>query len=320
MKKYKKFFINTLILMIIFPVLLIFLGLIIGNHIIGKGVFKYNESEMIHKWLSQKKSIASDLNKNKKNKIVLLSGSNTLFGINAEIVEKRVGISTLNYASHKDLESYIFYDAKNILKKGDTVIMPLEYVFYEDSTEINPMPTTLVQYIISYDHGYYEQLSIPDKLKVLSYLLRFDTLTSVGKKNTEREYKLSRRGDIIGNTGHDNEVIKTLHPRKIKSCRLSPNYKNWNLHKFIKWCQENDIKVYATAPNIYHGAVTTKEEKESVEQIKEFYKKSGVNFVGKLEDSFFDLKYIYNSDYHLNKEGQKIRSNNIIKIINGFKE
>lgn len=315
MNIYKNFFIKTLILMIIIPILIIIMTLFLSNYLVGNGFVKYGESEMVHGWLMQKKQIAEELSQ-KGAKVVFLSGSNALFGVNAEEIEKVTGRQTLNYGSHAGLSTYIFYDAKQILKNGDTVILPLEANYYSDDGEINSMPTTLVEYIISYDNNYYKQLPINNKLKILAYLIRFKTITYMGRKNKDYLPELSPRGDF-NNIRLDENYAKTANPDMIVVEKLSDNYKKWELYKFIQWCKEKDIKVYAFAPNIYHKATATKEEQNSFIEIKKFYKLAGVRFIGEFEDGFFGLKYMYNTNYHLNQSGQKIRTEYFLQKLRG---
>jgi hypothetical protein len=306
--------------MILVPILIILISLFTSNYFIGKGIIRYGESQMIHKWIEQKKQASEQLSKN-GSKIVILSGSNTLYGVNAVEIGKKTGDQVLNYGIHGGLAAYIFYDAKRILKKGDTVFIPLEYCYYSDDYEINNLQTTLVEYTIGYDNSYYRQLPIKSKLKILAYLIRFDSLTALGK-NVENQFELSSRGDIIDEVamGLDKDYAKSAKPMEIRVEKLSSRYKEWELYKFIQWCKEEKIQIYAFAPNVYHKKIATKEEQESLNEIRKFYDLAGVKFIGKFEDGFFDLKYMYNTEYHLNKKGQDIRSNYFIqKIRNDIK-
>lgn len=313
MNTYKKFFIKTLILMLIVPILITITALFLGDYFIGKGIVRYGESQMIHQWMVQKRQAAEKLS-NRGPKIVFVSGSNTLFGVSAEKIEKETGIPTLNYASHAGLSSYIFYSAKKVLKKGDIVFLPLEYCFYFDKAEINELPTTLVEYTIAYDNEYYRQLPVRSKLKVLAYLVRLDSLTALGK-TINRKYTLSNRGDIIDAIGTDKDYAKNAQFGEVKVEKLSKNYKKWELYKFLEWCKLKDIKVYAFAPNLYHQRIMTKDEQKAAEEVRKFYDLVGVEFIGTFEDGFFNLKDICNTFYHLNQQGQSKRSNYFIKKI-----
>lgn len=313
MKTYKKFFIKTLIFMLAAPVAIIILALLSSDYFIGKGFIKYGESQMVYKWFTQKKEAAKKLDK-KGPKLVFLSGSNTLFGVNAERIEKETGIPSLNYGSHGGLTSYIFYDAKRVLKPEDVVIMPLEYQFYLDDNEINSLQNTAIEYAISYDNEYYKQLSITNKLKIIKYLLQVKTITCIGK-TVEEEFKLSSRGDTLDNIGVDKDFKKTAKYGKLSSNKVTEKSKKWELYKFINWCKDNNIKMYAFAPNMYHQSTITLEEQQAFEQIKKFYDLAGVKFIGSAQDGFFELEDMYNTIYHINLKGQKTRTDYFIKKI-----
>lgn len=316
MKTYKNFLLKTLILMLLLPSILISLILFIGNKTIGKEIFIYEEAQMTHEWLMQKKHIATELSK-KGPKIVFLSGSNGLHGINALEIEKETGISTLNYCSQICLEAYIFYDVKKILKKGDIVIMPLEYSFYSDWTEFKELSKDFPEYVISYDRPYYSQLPLSSKLDILFFLFRLSSIIAF-KNDINNKYMLDSRGDIIyskNNKINSKFYTKNTIVKDIKIGKLSTNYKKWKLYEFIQWCNANNIKVYGAAPNIYHSVNSSKSEQASFAEIKKFYNLAGCDFIGRFEDGFFDLRYISNTKYHLNKNGVEIRTAYFIKKI-----
>lgn len=78
---------------------------------------------------------------------------------------------------------------------------------------------------------------------------------------------------------------------------------------------KNDITVYATAPNIYHGVMYTDKELMSFNKIRDFYKSLNVNFLGGLKDSFYQYDDMYDTIYHLNQKGQKKRTAQVIKLL-----
>jgi hypothetical protein len=64
-------------------------------------------------------------------KVVILGGSNALFGFNSALIERETGVKTVNMSLHAALElDYLVQFARPALKKGDTVILALEYTFY----------------------------------------------------------------------------------------------------------------------------------------------------------------------------------------------
>lgn len=317
MNIYKNFFIKTLLLMIVVPFLIILVALLIGDHVIGKKNMVFDESYMINSWITQKENAANKLNKN-GSKIVFVAGSNTLYGVNTKKIGDATGIPTLNLGTHAGLSAYIFYEAKKVLKPKDIVFLPLEYEYYTDEYQINSLPLTLVEYVISYDNNYYKLLSLKNKLRILTYTAQLKAIISIGKKH-DRQYPLSSTGDVVEVLETDKNFAATAVPLEINVSKLSSNYQKWELYKFIQWCKRNDVKVFAFAPNFHHKQCVTEKEKSSLIEIYKFYKLVGVDFVGTFEDGFYNLHDMYNTPYHLNKKGQEKRTIYFIKKIKKLK-
>lgn len=312
-KIYKTFLIKTLILMILVPVALVIFGIITGEKVIGTGFIKYGESQVINNWLDVKKNYAKE-HKNAR-KIVFISGSNTLFGIDAKEIEKELKIPTLNYGVHGGLLNYIFYSAKQLLNQGDIVILPLEYNYYtKPNFPDNFISTTIIEYTISYDKGYFDTLNFKDKILVLNYLTKLKTLASIGKV-AGAQYVLDKNGDIEDKTGCDENFIKNYKFEPLNFEMDFKDYKSSELYKFIDWCKKNNIKVYSMAPSIYHSQNTTFEEEKFFLEILEFYKLSNVKFLGNFKDGFFEKEYIFNTEYHLNTSGKAKRTKHVLSLI-----
>ena len=314
MNTYKKFFIKTIILILLTSFLVSLIFVSAGYYFIGTKKIEYKGAANTHGWIVKKTKIAKELN-SKGSKLVLYGGSNILFGVNAAQIEKETGIQTLNYGTHAGFADYIFQNAKNVLKPNDTVFLPLEFSYYSSKMEMTPLTSTAIEYIISYDNNYYRKLSYFNKLKVLLYLTKLNIKKDIMHKNDTVIDYLNDRGDFIYNQGQKSEFSDTAKQLNISTNKLPNNYKKWELYKFIKWCKGNNIKVYAFMPNAYHDPNLTAKEKTSFDEIKKFYKLCGVEFIGKAEDGFFELKYFHDSVYHLNQEGQKIRTRYFIEKI-----
>src|SRR5689334_19236212 len=69
-------------------------------------------------------------------KILLVGGSNVRFGFSAEQIERDTRVPAVNLALSADLGvDYLLYLTRSVAKPGDTVVMALEYDFY-DSDEL----------------------------------------------------------------------------------------------------------------------------------------------------------------------------------------
>jgi hypothetical protein len=88
-------------------------------------------------------------------KIIIISGSNGLFGMDSGIISTRTGYPVVNLAGHAALDLEFFYvKLKEHIGEGDIVVMPLEFAFLQRNRrflvvwsgfgydEPNPLQTT----------------------------------------------------------------------------------------------------------------------------------------------------------------------------------
>ena len=115
-------------------------------------------------------------------KIILDGGSATLYGVRAKDMEKAFGIPTVNYAlcAGFDLD-YIFYGLKKVAKRGDIVILPLEYelFLYAGSTS-----SFKASYILSNDREYFlHTLPRGQKFEYFRHIIGFNKVFKAVKKS-----------------------------------------------------------------------------------------------------------------------------------------
>lgn len=64
-------------------------------------------------------------------KIIIVSGSNSLFSVDSRVVEGQTGMRVVNLSGHAGLGlDFHFYKIKDHISEGDIVILPLEYNYY----------------------------------------------------------------------------------------------------------------------------------------------------------------------------------------------
>ena len=67
-------------------------------------------------------------------KIIIISGSNSMVGINSKFLSEKLNMPVLNLAMSYNLDiEYLEYQIKKYIKNGDIVVMPLEYIHYSRS-------------------------------------------------------------------------------------------------------------------------------------------------------------------------------------------
>lgn len=318
MQKYKNFFIKTFVIfltaIIIIPAALInWVNYMVGRHVYSK------TAAYVNYLISQKNQKAQEFDKI-GNKILIFSGSNTLYGINAKYIHEQTGLPVVNYGIHAGLEDYIFEEAKKILKSGDTVIMPLEYSLYKERN--STIPSQLAEYLVTYGKDYLKDATLIQKLGLSFYLVKL-IITYHKLDAAPLEEKLLAQtnefGDFVANEG----CIQNIKEDKkfiVVSQNIPKKYDNFPLYDFIKFCQNNNVRLIATTPFNYHREQFSDKEYEAFNIIKDFYIQNNIEFYGNIDSSsVFDPKYVYDYGYHANTEGQKIRSDYFIKMLNVIK-
>lgn len=134
----------------------------------------------------------------KNNKLMIVSGSNSLFSIDSEIIEKKTGLPVVNLATHAGLDlNYHYFVIKKYMKKGDVVVMPLEYSYY--SATGNPTDW-FVTNMTAWGRDYVKSLSYFDLIKFLSNITPKTLINGLKAPNTDRIEPLIEIENRVQNT------------------------------------------------------------------------------------------------------------------------
>lgn len=281
-------------------------------------------------------------------KIIILGGSNALFGINSEVIEKLTGYPVLNLATHAGLDmDYLYYKLKQHIGQEDIVVMPLEFSYYTASDNITDL---FSNNMMSWGRDYLLQLPFTDFLEFVLVAEPDRVLAGVVKQ-------IETRG-INHNLLTQKEVVDTL--QKIWSTRDDKwrgySYKSLNCfgdvnvalpleyHKdstYLKQGQEissHFLKLYVKLEKLVRQhkgklylsyPVTMKNEKFDLTEMESRVR---VKNLEKSLDAFdikmycnpalfnLDVEYFYNTNYHPNKYGALVRSENLAVCLNRLED
>lgn len=97
--------------------------------------------------------------------LLIAGGSNAHFGFSAETLHLAYGIPSTNVGVHAGLaRRYILGWLERLVKKGDLVVLALEYDFYGNERYDN----ALYHQTLAYDQPYYLSLPVVDKVRLLA--------------------------------------------------------------------------------------------------------------------------------------------------------
>lgn len=276
----------------------------------------------LNEWLLQKDTYAHSC---KGRKIMFISGSNTLFGVDTQQIETTLEIPTVNYGTHAALRYYNLERGKKHLHSGDIVVLPLEYPYYIWHHDM--FETEMGSYLLGYDPAEIEKLTLLDKLKFIAQqstkdLVKFTCQRMLPPPKTEGAYSsqyLNTNGDMTNNH-MDKKLTDSALQSKISNTVFSEQPLTTDakeeLSSFIAYCHDNDITIYAAWPNyLWRDKEFTDKDLEGVHAIEDFYHSQNIEILGNYTDCLYDADLFYDSTYHLNEEGKRIHTDYLINLL-----
>lgn len=292
-----------------------------GGVVLGQGQRATQTSQWVFDVYEKKKAYAQSID---DRKIVILSGSNALFGINSSMLEEAFGIKVVNYGVNAGvLLPYMLFKSKEVIKPKDVVILPLEYhVYTYDGIPNAQMIDTIFShgmdffYTLTPKEQFLMMWNITLERIVAGYEAKGGTPISSGLYGA---HNIDARGDQIGTaTAAKNEDIK----RELDA--LVPNnygeiYKKdalaWHyLQEFAAWCSARDVKVVFMPTTMLFFDVYKKDAKERwfYENIGKEVEARGWSFVGEPYEYMYTKEHYFNTDFHLTSEARDMRSRQMI--------
>lgn len=262
-------------------------------------------------------------------KLVIVAGSNALFGISCKMIREQTNVPCVNTATYAGLGvDYILNRARSLVKPGDIVLLPLEYEVYTDDGELNG---ALIDYVLARDSEYLRSLNWIDQIRFITGVsltrVQDGILAKLGTpKQWQSHYKsknLNQYGDDTGNrastmTKKEFKALDELQPKEIQGY-IKSSYGMKVINKFVEWSQENNIKVIATWPNtLWFEAYQEQEVKKFFQSINDFYQNIKVPLLGNYRDFMYDKSRFYDTSYHLNDKGVHYRTKQLIDLLQPF--
>lgn len=287
------------------------------------GVDEYDAYNMKLKF-----SRASKL-KGENKRIIINSGSNSNFGLNSELLERLTSYNVINLGNNAaNRLDYLYYGILQTAKKGDIIIMPLEFRYYANNGNYTDYH---IKTLLRGNDSYFFNHSLIDRIKVISNIpiKQFAYKRNRGAK-INREIELSElerniRGKWLGYTyksltktydmnvgiGTTNKILNTYKYADYKVPNIS-DYFLETTNDFIKRMKEKKINVFFTFPSTIHSNRSTYNTQE---KLKSTMLKNGFSFICEPKDFAYNINYFFNSNYHLNKEGAQKRTKDMAECL-----
>ena len=260
-------------------------------------------------------------------RMLIVAGSNALFGIDSSMLEKRYRMDVVNMGVNAGLLlPYVLYEAMKILHPGDVVLLPLEYPMFTYDGRPNEQ---MISYLYAFDPNFFWFLTWKERILVLwdTPLTRiFEGYIKTGTNPITNgiygAHRIDANGDQTGTsasamTDADKKAVASYGPHDYGK-NFSKDVLAWEyLEAFVTWAKERDICLIFI-PSVlmdfpyYHS---NPRERYFYTHLPDEARKHGLCYLGRPFDFFYPRTYFFNTDYHLTAEARELNTRKIISLL-----
>lgn len=256
-------------------------------------------------------------------RIILVGGSNVSFGIDAELMQRTLGVPVINDGLHAGLGLAPLRELEEYIHPGDVIIISLEYNLFAYQNVMDGDPTFLSDWI-EYAPRRTQYLSKPWKetpgiyaimlqrkvnRKVNTYLFG-GSLDEVRNIFVGTKYDLN--GDFIGHlqdtSTNQQKIPATPYPVSGIQEEIFVFLENFN-----RTAHEKGAQVYFEAPASRQSNCKATGKTSMANFFKTFKERSSIPLLTPLEDVCLPNKYFFDTEYHLNAQGRELRTKRLIE-------
>jgi hypothetical protein len=267
-------------------------------------------------------------------KVVLVSGSNIMFGVNSESLSAFWGKPVVNYGVHAGLGlAYNLERSKRVLTAGDIAILPLEYEFFQEQ---NDYTETLLVQMASNDPDYYYALPLYEKLRVmgkmpwkrmrrgLQSVFRKESRQGSAGMDSDQDagtysvVNINAHGDQINLEAENMDARERQRLARLKAVKLDNSvvseYAREILNDYLGWARANDVcLIVMPSSHVYFDEYRGPVYTEFLHNIKNYFYESGVPYIGDPYSYMYQKSYHFGDRYHLNNLGIEKRTARIMQ-------
>ncbi|HEX4112568.1 MAG TPA: hypothetical protein VH020_08535 [Stellaceae bacterium] len=256
-------------------------------------------------------------------KLVIASGSNATAGISVPLLDRDLSIRAFNFGLSASFgPGFQLFEASKIVRPGDAVLMPLEYLAYDYSTP----RSSLVDAVYTCGTDYWRSLDWRDKLFFAIAVRPWRILDSLWFRRRAHALAAvaSQAESVVGPYGQgtaaengprtmttSGEAVASHDPLDI---HLDPDSSGAEaIRRFVAWAHRHQVTVFATWPTtLYYPQY---ENYPAFARIRAFYRGLGVTIVGTPEDSMYPIALMGDTIYHLNRAGMEVNTTRLIRSL-----
>ena len=250
-----------------------------------------------------------------EDKIVVIGGSSVAFGLDSELIERNTGMPVVNFGLYAALGTKLMLDlALPHIDDGDIVIVAPELdaqtlsLYFNSGTTLRALDGNLFPTLFDIPMEHYASLfgaSWDYTAEKLSYLLgdapTYGGIYSSSSFNEYGDVKSGLRPHNVMTRYYDGNQTVTL-----TEDILSPEFKDY-LNEFARKCRGKGAETMFSWCPVNELALESSDDE--IAAFEEYMADSlDLTFISYLSDYILPANYFYDTNFHLNDSGVKLRS------------
>lgn len=256
-------------------------------------------------------------------RVILIGGSNVSFGLDAEMMQRELGLPVINDGLHAGLGVVPLRELKQYIHAGDVIIVSLEYSMFSSEGVLEGDPAFLSDWIeyaprrVGYltrpwneTPGIYATMLQRKVNRQLNTLLFGGSLDELRTVFTGSEFNAN--GDFIGHLKEGaqalNKIPSTAYPVSGAQAEIFVF-----LDDFYQFARALGAQVYFEAPASRQTNCAATGESRLANFYKTFEQTSSIPLITPHEQICMPDKYFFDTPYHLNAQGRELRTKRLIE-------
>lgn len=286
----------------------------------------------------------------KEPKLIVLGGSNALFGIDSTLVEQTLGIPTINLALHGGLSfEHLFQEAQQYLQPHDHVLLAIEYLRY---TQLDPYSLWFTNQMMTWDTAFFWKLPTLEKIRfILSVPMhrlvagataqifreqvgvferrRLSSPEEVIQRHAQHVFKMSgaqNRYSALNLDRHGDAVMSHYSSVDDDDYGLTKPFvyseRVWDEFRlFAKYCRDRDISVYIAWPSVMKNTKLdfgSEAVHAHLQNLMAQMQAHQLQALGLPEEYQYDRELFSDTAHHLSPIGRSIRTQALLQYLKQY--
>ncbi|SHN26439.1 hypothetical protein SAMN05216593_11957 [Pseudomonas asturiensis] len=257
-------------------------------------------------------------------KLVVVAGSASMFGVDSGALEQAFGRPVVNLGVNAGiLPPYIQQYARQAIKPGDWVLMPVEYPMYHERYSINQ---SFIDYWWTHPGFRRLDVNVPQLAQVLWLTSVYRALA--GYRGLPQGFAVSglygpqnldQRGDQVNSQAAQQQVWMRELVERSSVQDYGANARTWNAN-WAGWKALADqvtaaggCAVFVPPPMLDREAYHRGEELRYYQSLPDVARQQGLNYIGSPLQTMYPMDRFFDTNYHLNAESRAIYTRQLLE-------